>query len=235
MIIIKRQLMVLIVDSDTVMLDFLSEILGINDYDVLTATKGKEALSLITSSCPDLVLLELNLPDIDGLDVLKTIRRISDVPVVIVSKRSHERDKVDALDFGADDYVTKPFGTSELLARMRVALRHSRLVRGADEHLAEKIKIGDIEIDNQKRAVMLEGKFVRLTPIEYKILLLLSKNAGKVLTHEYIINEIWGPHVSDNQILRVNMSKIRKKIEKNPGAPRYILTDAGVGYRMAEE
>lgn len=227
---------ILIVEDEKGISNFMSTILTSNDYRVLTIPSGREALSVITSHCPDLILLDLGLPDIDGFEVLKAVREWSSVPIIIISARVNEREKVLALDSGADDYITKPFGTSELLARIRTAIRHNRKAMiGSDDNNSIYI-IGDLSIDYNKRLVTVAGSDVHLTQIEYKIVTLLTKYAGRVLTYDFIINEIWGPFGSkDNQILRVNMANIRRKIENNPAEPKYILTEVGVGYRMIEE
>jgi two-component system KDP operon response regulator KdpE len=227
--------LILVVEDDKPICSFITAILNSNGYRVVVASTGKEGLSLAASYSPDVILLDLGLPDIDGVEVLKGIRGWSKTPVIVVSARGHERDKVEALDLGADDYIVKPFGTSELLARIRTALRHSPKVMGGESRGIEKITIGELEIDYSRRRVSLAGKKVHLTPIEYKILVLLSKNAGKVLTHDYIMKEIWGLYVNDSHTLRVNMANLRRKIEVNPGSPRYIVTEMGIGYRMVEE
>ena len=207
-----------------------------NHYDVIMAQTGAEAYSLITSQCPDVVLLDLGLPDMDGMKILKSVREWSAMPVIVVSARTHERDKVEALDLGADDYITKPFGTSELLARIRTAIRHTRTACFNQNGAASGLFVsGDLTIDYDKHRVYKEGKDVGLTQNEYKIVSLLGKYAGKVMTYDYIIKEIWGPNMkSDNRILRVNMANIRRKIEKNPAEPQYIFTEVGVGYRIVE-
>jgi two-component system KDP operon response regulator KdpE len=233
--VMSNKIMILIIEDESAISNFISATLTSNDYQVIKATKGKEGISLVTSHCPDLVLLDLGLPDIDGIEVLKNIREWSAIPIIILSARGHEREKVEALDLGADDYITKPFGTSELLARIRTAVRHSRKIGKSDEPEATKINIGDLVIDDEKRIVHLNDKEIHFTPIEYKIMLLLSSNAGKVLTHDFITKNIWGPYTNENQTLRVNMANIRRKIEINPAEPKYILTEVGVGYRMVEE
>ncbi len=214
---------------------FISAILTSNGYQVVKAKTGKEGLSLFTSRVPDIILLDLGLPDIDGVEILKTIRQWSKTPVIVVSARGHEREKVAALDFGADDYIVKPFGTSELLARIRTALRHSPQSAAAEVLGDETFTTGKLEIDYSKRVVYKDGEKIHLTPIEYKLLVLLSRNAGKVLTHDFIIREIWGVYTDESHTLRVNMANIRRKIEENPGEPQYILTEMGVGYRMVED
>lgn len=227
--------LILVIEDEDAICNFISAVLTTNDYQVVQAKTGKQGLSMFTSHAPDVILLDLGLPDIDGAEVLKSIRQWSKTPVVVVSARGHEREKVAALDFGADDYIVKPFGTSELLARIRTAIRHSPQATGGEPFGDEKITIGELEIDYGKRVVSLSGERVHLTPVEYKILALLSKNAGKVLTYDFIMREIWGLYGSNSHTLRVNMANIRRKIETNPGTPRYILTEMGVGYRMIEE
>ncbi|EUJ33948.1 putative two components response regulator KdpE [Listeria floridensis FSL S10-1187] len=227
--------LVLVIEDETGISRFIQAVLEASGYKVISSSTGKEGLSIAASHAPDIVLLDLGLPDVDGLDVLKSLRVWSSVPVIVVSARLHEREKVEALDLGADDYMTKPFGTSELLARIRTALRHSEQNIQAMEKPTALFELGELRLDLAKRIVTVDGAEVHLTPIEYKILILLAKHAGKVLTHDFIIREIWGPYANENQTLRVNMSNIRRKIEQNPAEPRYIMTEVGVGYRMAEE
>ena len=227
---------VLIVEDEQSIKNFMSTILVANGFDTLMAGSAKEALSMITSHCPDLILLDLGLPDLDGMEVLKQVRAWSSVPIIVVSARAHEGDKVAALDLGADDYIEKPFGTSELLARIRTAIRHTRTALGNDSIAQSgKYTVRDLTIDYDKHHVLMHGEDVHLTLNEFKIVALLGKYAGKVLTYDFLIREIWGPKAkADNQILRVNMANIRRKIEKNPAAPEYIFTEIGVGYRMLE-
>ncbi len=227
--------LVLVIEDENAICNFITAILESNGYQVVKTNTGKEGISMSISYSPDIILLDLGLPDIDGVEVLKSIRGWSMIPIVVVSARGHEREKVEVLDLGADDYIVKPFGTSELLARIRTALRHSPRSMGGEANGAEKVTVGELEIDYGKRTVLLAGNMVHLTPVEYKILALLSKNAGKVLTHDYIMREIWGLYAGDSHTLRVNMANIRRKIESNPGTPEYILTEMGVGYRMVEE
>ena len=227
---------VLIVEDEQNISNFISTVLQANGYDTLIAASGAEAMSMITSHCPDLIILDLGLPDMDGMEILREVRSWSNLPVIVVSARTLEHDKVAALDMGADDYLEKPFGTSELLARIRTAIRHTRtaLENGAIAQ-SGRFEVGALTIDYDKHHVLVEGEDVHLTLNEYKIVALLGKYAGKVLTYDYIIKEIWGPKAkADNQILRVNMANIRRKIEKNPAAPQYIFTEIGVGYRMRE-
>jgi len=223
---------VLIIEDEYAISNFISTTLKSNEYITIIAENGKEALSLFLSHCPDVVLLDLGLPDIDGIDVLRQIREWSATPVIVVSARADESDKVEALDLGADDYISKPFGTSEMLARIRTAIRHSM----NKTIISDVFKVKNLLINFEKRLVSVAEKEVHLTQIEFKIVSLLAKSAGHVLTYDSIITELWGPYaVKDNQILRVNMANIRRKIEKNPASPEYIFTEVGVGYRMAEE
>ena len=227
---------ILIVEDEQSIARFISAILNANGYETILARSGAEALSVVSSNCPDLVILDLGLPDMDGMEILRSLRGWSSLPVVVVSARSHERDKVDALDAGADDYLTKPFGTDELLARVRTALRHTRTATGNDEVARQgTYTVGGLVIDYNKHQVLVDGVNAKLTLSEFRIVALLGKYAGKVLTYDYIIRELWGPRAgNNNQILRVNMANIRRKIERNPAEPRYIFTEVGVGYRMAE-
>lgn len=225
---------ILVVEDEKVISNFLCAILAADGYRTIKVTSGREAVSLAASHCPDLVLLDLGLPDMDGLDVLRSIRAWSYVPVVVVSARQHEGEKVEALDAGADDYVTKPFGNRELLARIRTAIRRGGKAHAGSANEPPVFVAGDLQVDYARRLVTVGGKQVHLTPIEYKIIVLLSKNAGKVLTHDFIVKDIWGPYATDNQVLRVNMANIRRRIEDNPADPKYILTEVGVGYRMIE-
>ena len=227
---------ILVIEDEKSISHFISTVLNNNGYEAMQARTGSEALSMITSHCPDLIILDLGLPDMDGLDILRKLREWSSLPVVVVSARSYEKDKVQALDLGADDYLTKPFGTDELLARVRTAIRHTRTSSGNDE-IAQKgtYTVGDLTIDYNKHQALVRGENVKLTLSEFRIVALLGKYAGKVLTYDFIIKELWGPRAGgDNQILRVNMANIRRKIEKNPAEPQYIFTEVGVGYRMIE-
>ena len=227
---------ILVVEDEKSIAHFISSVLSANGYEAMQARSGSEALSIISSHCPDLIILDLGLPDMDGLEILRQLRSWSSLPVVVVSARSHEGDKVSALDLGADDYLTKPFGTDELLARVRTAIRHTRTASGNDE-IAQKgtYTVGELTIDYNKHQVLKNGRNVRLTLSEFRIVALLGKYAGKVLTYDFIMKELWGPRAGgDNQILRVNMANIRRKIEKNPAEPEYLFTEVGVGYRLAE-
>ena len=227
---------VLVVEDEQNISNFISTVLTANDFDVLVAQTGAEAVSMITSHCPDLIILDLGLPDMDGMNILKEVRSWSSLPIIVVSARTHEHDKVMALDLGADDYIEKPFGTSELLARIRTALRHVQLREGEQAQRQTGVfHTGDLEVDYDKRRVYVNGEDAHLTQNEYKIVALLSKYSGRVLTYDSIIKHIWGPNAKQgNQILRVNMANIRRKIEPSTAEPRYIMTEMGVGYRMAE-
>lgn len=227
---------ILVVEDDQRICNFISSVLEANNYDSMIAHTAEDAEKMILSHCPELIILDLGLPDKDGLEILKNLRTWSSLPVVIVSARSHEQDKVQALDLGADDYLTKPFGTDELLARIRTALRHTRTALG-DNEVARKglYKVGDLLIDYNKHHVFVGGEDAHLTQSEFRIMALLGKYAGKVLTYDFIMKELWGPRSGgNNQILRVNMANIRRKIEKNPAKPEYVFTEAGVGYRLLE-
>ena len=224
--------LILVVEDDRSVNNLITTILKTHDYRYLTALNGAEAVLEASSHNPDIVLLDLGLPDIDGSEVLRQIRSQSEVPILVVSARGQEREKVEALDLGADDYVTKPFHINELLARVRVALRKKtpRVVK-------EKVFVLDgLRVDFEKYKVYVEDREVHLTPIEFKLLVLLIEHAGKVLTHSFIIRNIWGySSCEDSQSLRVFMANIRRKIEKDSSHPRYILTEVGVGYRFVDE
>lgn len=227
---------IMIIEDELSILRFMTSLLSKNGYKVLTATTGADALLLIESHCPDLVILDLGLPDVDGINILRTLRSWSSMPVIVVSARTMEKDKVLALDLEADDYITKPFGTEEFLARIRMALRHAR--KGSSEEVLSQglYSVRDLVIDYNKHRVMLRGEIINLTQAEYRIVALLGQYAGKVLTYDFIMKELWGPRAGkDNRILRVNMANIRRKIEKNPAKPEYLFTEIGVGYRIAGE
>lgn len=226
------KLRVLVVDDEPAILRFLKPALVANDYDVTTAGTVAEATKRIASEVPDIVVLDLGLPDGDGKDVIKRVREWSDVPIVVLSARDREVEKIDALDCGADDFVNKPFGVGELLARMRTALRH-RMQRNAETPV---LKVGDIEIDSPRHRVTRGGAEVKLTPKEFELLSFLSRHAGRVLTHRQILTAVWGPaHIEDTQYLRVYIGHLREKIEASPDDPQVIVTEPGVGYRIAED
>ncbi|MBQ2948267.1 MAG: response regulator transcription factor [Clostridia bacterium] len=227
---------ILIIEDDRAICSFMRRVLEANGYETLNASTGREAISMLASHCPDLAILDLGLPDMDGMEVLTDLRRWSLMPVVVVSARTDEREKVSALDAGADDYITKPFGTSELLARIRTAIRHTRTTSGNSSIArSNRFSAKGLVIDYDKYRAYINGSDANLTQNEFKLVALLGRYAGRVLTYDYLIREIWGPNKAyDNQILRVNMANIRRKIEQNPAEPQYIFTEVGVGYRMIE-
>jgi two-component system KDP operon response regulator KdpE len=219
---------VLVVDDEKAIQRFLKNALSSEEFSVHIVGSGKEALTAAVAIRPDIVILDLGLPDMDGIEVLRRLREWTQVPVIILSVRGREGDKVTALDSGADDYVTKPFGIGELLARMRVVLRKS-----IQQSPAPVYKVDGLEVDLEHRRVVAQGNEVQLTPTEYDLLRLLVTHAGKVLTHNQILRQIWGPaYVEQPHLLRVNISNLRRKIEPEPTRPRYILTELGVGYRL---
>ncbi len=227
---------VLLIEDERSIGNLIATLLEANGYDVITARTGQEALSLATSHCPDVILLDLGLPDMDGMEILRAVREWSVIPILVVSARTEEKDKVAALDAGADDYIVKPFGTAELLARIRAAIRHTRTASG-NAQLAHSgiFTVGGLSIDYNSRRVYVDGVDANLTQNEFRLVALLGRYAGRVITYDAIIRQLWGPNVkNDNQILRVNMANIRRKIEKNPADPQYIFTEARVGYRMAD-
>ena len=229
----NHKLTVVIIEDEKNICAFIETTLANHDYKAISAYTAKDGISCIASNCPDVVLLDLGLPDMDGIQVIREVREFSSVPILVISARTEESEKVNALDAGADDYITKPFGTSELLARIRTALRHSQT--SSSRGSSSVYRSGDLEIDFDKRLVTIGGQEIHLTQIEYKLVSLLALNAGRVLTYDFIINHIWGPYSdSNNQILRVNMAHIRRKMEENPADPKYISTEIGVGYRMRE-
>ena len=228
---------ILIVEDERALCDTLVKSLKQKGYEVDACYDGDSALDWLLTEKYDLLLLDLNLPGRDGMDLLKTLREQDrETRVLILSARSRISDKVEGLDCGANDYLVKPFGTSELLARIRTAIRHTRTSLSNPEIAQSgRFTTGDLVIDYDKHQVLIHGENARLTANEYRIVSLLGKYAGKVLTYDFIIKELWGPKAkNDNQILRVNMANIRRKIEENPGQPKYIFTEVGVGYRMRE-
>ena len=229
--------MILIVEDDLRILDVLEKLLSANGYSTMTAVNGQTALQLIQSHCPDMVLLDLGLPKMSGLEVLQQVREWYERPIVVVSAHGLEKEKVRALDYGADDYITKPFGASELLARIRTAFRHRNVHESGSGNPDSMYAVGGFRIDYDQQQVFVDDVEIRLTAIEYKIVELIAQHHGQVLTYDYILKSLWGPYCAEdkNKILRVNMVNIRRKIEKPHSAPRYILTEIGVGYRMATE
>jgi two-component system KDP operon response regulator KdpE len=223
-------LKILVVDDERPIRRFLNASLG-NRYTILEAENGEDAIRATAINHPDLVILDLGLPDMDGTEVTQRIREWTDVPVIVISVRDSEEDKVAALDAGADDYLTKPFGTSELLARIRVALRHSNKT----ESESAVYENNGLTVDFVKREVRVQDRPITLTPTEYNILKILVSHAGKVLTHQQLIKEVWGGNYEvDSHLLRVNVSNLRRKIESDTLKPRYIITEPGVGYRLKE-
>ncbi|URZ02869.1 response regulator [Clostridium felsineum] len=226
---------ILVVEDDKPIRNFITTALRTQGYRYIETEKGNEAVALAMSNSPDIIVLDLGLPDVDGIEVVEKIREWSKIPIIIVSARDNERQKVEALDKGADDYITKPFSIGELLARIRVSLRHANINRTEDKTV-DFFKVKNLSVDFNKRRVTINNKEVHLTPIEYKIMFLLCKYSGRVLTHNFIIKEIWGASVgNENQSLRVFMANLRRKIEKDPAQPEYIYTEVGVGYRLVDE
>lgn len=225
--------LILVVEDDPQLRRFLRTALGAQGYRLVEAESVRQALVMATTHNPELILLDIGLPDGDGIALTKRVREWSRVPIIVVSARGREQDKVTALDAGADDYLTKPFGVNELLARIRVALRHSLSVGLAADNPV--LEIGTLQLDLVKREVNVAGTRIHLTPIEYRLLALLAQNAGKVLTHRQILKEVWGPgSVNESHYLRVFMAQLRHKVEVEPARPRLLLTEPGVGYRMRE-
>jgi len=224
--------LILLIEDELAIRRFLRATLTAEGYRLVEAESGQQGIRLATQQPPDLVILDLGLPDMEGHEVLKGLREWLTAPIVVLSARNQESQKVQALDNGADDYVTKPFGIPELLARMRTALRHS-----AQSNQASPVfSIGDLMVDLGSRSVRVRGQLVHLTPLEYKLLATLVKHAGKVLTHRFLLKEVWGPgHAEETHSLRVFMTSLRRKIELDSAQPRYLLTEPGVGYRLSAE
>jgi two-component system KDP operon response regulator KdpE len=224
--------LVLVVDDEKPIRRFLNAALHGNGYRTVEAERGEEALREAATRTPDIVLLDLGLPDVDGIEVTRRLREWSTVPIVVLSARGQEQDKIAALDAGADDYVTKPFAVGELMARMRVALRHRAAMAGAKEETV--LEAGPLRVDLARREVAIDGREVRLTPIEYKLLTALARHRGLVLTHEQLLREVWGPHARQRHYLRVYMAQLRHKLEPEPSRPRILITEPGVGYRLRD-
>lgn len=227
---------VLIIEDEKPIRQFIRVSLESQGYKCIEAENGELSVSLAASHQPQIIILDLGLPDIDGLEVIDRMKEWSKACIIVVSARGHDREKVAALDAGAEDYLTKPFSVPELLARIRVALRRKNKSFSTGEEPSDSFKIGELEITYSKRKVCVNEEEIHLTPFEYDIVVLLSKHAGKVLTHKFILENVWGIYSGkDTQSLRVFMANIRRKIEKNHIEPRYILTEVGVGYRMVDE
>ena len=222
---------VLVVDDELAILRFLKPALEANDYEMVSSGTVAEALRRIAADAPDIVLLDLGLPDGDGKQVIQRAREWSDLPIIVLSAREREAEKIEALDLGADDYVNKPFQVGELMARMRTALRH-RMLRHAQTPL---LRVGGVEIDAVRHRVTRAGAEIKLTPKEFELLSFLARHAGRVLTHKQILTAVWGPaHIEDTQYLRVYVGQLRQKIEDKPDDPQIVLTEPGIGYRVAE-
>ncbi len=222
---------ILVVDDERPIRRYLRTVLSAQGYTISEAANGQDALSMTAKEHPDLIVLDLGLPDFDGMEVIRRLREWTKTPIIVLSVREQEDDKVDALDAGADDYLTKPFGSEELFARLRVALR--RLTKADSEPVYH---VDDLKVNLIERKVVLRGEDVSLTPTEYDLLRILVQNAGKVLTHNYLLDQVWGKNYEEEaHQLRVNMSNLRKKIEPDPSRPYYILTEPGVGYRLRAE
>jgi two-component system, OmpR family, KDP operon response regulator KdpE len=228
--------LILLIEDDKSIRNFIHVSLEAQGYKCIDTEYGNTGVALVFSHNPDIIIIDLGLPDTDGIDVILKIRPVTNAAIIVVSARGHDREKVEALDSGADDYLTKPFSVVELLARIRVALRHFNQNHGSESDIPLKYSVEDLIIDFERRRVIAAGEEIHLTPIEFNLIALLAKHAGKVLTHKYILNEIWGSSlVNDTQSLRVFMANIRRKIEKDTAEPRYLLTEVGVGYRLVDE
>ena len=229
----RQNPVVVVIEDDPQMRRFLRTSLRAQEFQVFEAETGRRGLVEAGTRKPDLIIVDLGLPDMDGVEVVRALREWATLPIIILSARSTEQHKIEALDAGADDYLTKPFGLGEMLARIRVALRHSAL--NPQSGAADVFTTNGLSVDLQKRLVSVNGNPVRLTPIQYRLLSVLVKHAGKVLTHRQILNEVWGPAALENaHYLRIYMSQLRHKLEADPTQPRYLLTESGVGYRLQE-
>lgn len=225
---------VLVVEDDVQICNFICYILNQEGFSYYTAGSGGEALKMLRFKRIDLILLDLGLPDMDGMDIIAKVRKESEIPIIVISARDQEKGKAEALDLGADDYLTKPFSVTELSARIRVAFRH--LARLENSQQQKQYQVGELQLDVEKHLVFLENRELHVTPLEYSLLLLFFQNTGKVLTTQFIIKEIYGiSYGTDTQALRALVAGLRRKLEKNPGKPRYIITEIGVGYRMVDE
>lgn len=226
------KLRVLVIDDEAAIVRFLKPVLDANSYDMISTDTVADGIKRIAGEPPDIVLLDLGLPDGDGKEVIRRAREWSDLPIIVLSARDREIEKIEALDLGADDYVNKPFNAGELLARMRTALRH-RMQRQAEVPV---LRVGDLEVDSVRHRATRAGVEVKLTPKEFELLSFLAKHAGRVVTHKQILTAVWGPaHTGDTQYLRVYIGQLRQKIENDPADPRVILTEPGIGYRIAED
>lgn len=226
---------ILVVEDEQNISNFICKTLSNYGYKTLASYTGQNALSIISSKCPDIILLDLGLPDMDGVNIIKQVRTWSSNPIIVISARIQETDKVKALDAGADDYITKPFGTEELMARIRTSIRHSNKINTESPLFIRPYNALNLCINFENHLIALKEEELHLTPVEYKILTYLAQNSGKVLTYSSIMQNVWGPYIDDDtKILRVNMANIRRKLESNPAQPEYIFTEIGVGYRMID-
>ncbi len=225
---------ILLIEDDPQIRRFLRTSLGLQGYELIEAATGNDGLALAASQVPDLVILDLGLPDLEGIEVIKRLREWSSIPIIILSARGQERDKVANLDAGADDYLTKPFGMAELLARIRVALR--RKLPAEEGKAVAVFSLGDLKVDFERRLVFRGDQEIHLTPIEYKLLSVLIKYRGKVVTHSQLLKEVWGPaYTGQNPYLRIFILNLRRKLENDPTRPYYLITEPGVGYRLRDE
>jgi two-component system KDP operon response regulator KdpE len=221
----------LLIEDEPQMRRFLRITLQAQGYRLIESGTGEEGLKQAATRNPDIVLLDIGLPDIDGIEVTKRLREWNEVPIIIISAREQEEDKIRALDAGADDYLTKPFGAGELLARIRVALRHRVMLQSGQKDL--EFILGDLRVDMAKRLVFLKDEEIHLTPIEYRLLTVLIKNAGKVVTHAHLLKEVWGPpYAGQTEYLRVYMAQLRRKLEKDSALPKFLINEPGIGYRL---
>jgi len=226
--------LILLIEDEPQMRRFLRIALKSHGYRLVEAVTGEEGVRQAVTRNPDVVLLDLGLPDIDGIEIAKRFREWSEVPIIVISAREQEEDKIRALDAGADDYLTKPFGAGELLARIRVALRHRVMLQSGQK--ASEFALGNLFVDLAKRLVFLKGEEIHLTPIEYRLLTVLIKNAGKVVTHTHLLKAVWGPpYARQTEYLRVYMAQLRRKLEEDPARPRFLINDPGIGYRLKTE
>ena len=223
--------LILLIEDEPQMRRFLRITLQSHGYRLVEAGTGEEGQRQASTRNPDIVLLDLGLPDMDGIEVTKRFREWSEVPIIVISAREQEEDKIKALDAGADDYLTKPFGAGELLARIRVALRHRVMLQSGQKD--PEFTLGDLRVDMAKRLVFLKDKEIHLTPIEYRLLTVLIKNAGKVVTHTHLLKEVWGPpYTGQTEYLRVHMAQLRRKLEEDPAQPKFLINEPGIGYRL---
>ncbi|HKC94820.1 MAG TPA: response regulator [Nitrospira sp.] len=230
----SQEATIVLIEDESEILRFLRTTLPVHGFRVYEATTGQGGLIEIKTRNPDLILLDLGLPDLDGTEVIRQVREWTATPIIVLSAREHEQQKVAALDLGADDYVTKPFGINELLARMRTALRHATRPDGVEAE--SSFTFGDVRVELNRRLVFVAGKEIHLTAIEYKLLTTLVRHAGKVVTHRQLLKEVWGPlHVEEEHYLRVYMRQLRNKLESTPANPKYLVTELGVGYRLRTE